>query len=106
MYITHIGNIDPKKVKHVSRPTIQYNPDGGRSEWFPIEITLSPAVNREELTKLSQLGNFFVDRVEENEIKESWLLYDAWISSVTFSPPEPSRDVIVNIVYRNALLLL
>jgi hypothetical protein len=112
MYITHLGQLDPQKVKRVSRPTIYYNTDGGRSEWLPIQVTYDTHIVKDELNNLmlKLLGDVFVDIVEvedgKPEIKESWILRDARIDAVNLSPPEEMTEVIVTLTYSSAMLLM
>lgn len=112
MYITHLGQLDPQKVKHVSQPVYHYSIDGGKPYWEPIQITYSTHIVKDELTNLmlKLLGDVFVDIIEVEdgnpEIKESWILRDAYINSVRVSPPEKMTEVIVTLTYSSAMLLM
>ena len=121
MYITHLGEIDPRKIKSVSRPALEiqtmehlgvaYNT--GKNVWLPIQIILDTHIAKDELNKLmmKELGDVFVDIVDTQDedtvqIKESWILRDARIDAVNLNPPEEMTEVIVTLTYSSAMLLM
>ena len=116
MYITHLGDIDPRKIKSVGRPKVEiqtiehlgktYNT--GKSIWIPIEIVIDATTNAQEmndkLIHMKDLRTLYVDLVEDNEIKESWIIGDPFVYCVSNINDE--KELVVTINYNYALLLM